>query len=182
MCHQRREKFLIYVNDLPNISDKLKFFLFADDTNIYYDSDDLIDIEKTVNQELRKLSQWLNINRLALNVGKTNFVIFRANKRIYHNVTLVLNRKAIEQKDHVKYLGVLVDEHLTWKHQIDNVSKKISRGVGILSKLRNFVDKDILINIYYCLVNSHLVYGIESWGSACATFSNKVVVLQKKQS
>ena len=97
-----------------------------------------------------------------------------------HNVTLILNRKAIEQKDHVKYLGVLVDEHLTWKHQIDNVSKKISRGVGILSKLRNFVDKDILINIYYCLVNSHLVYGIESWGSACATFSNKLVVLQKK--
>ena len=52
--------------------------------------------------------------------------------------------------------------------------------MGILSKLRNFVDKDILINIYYCLVNSHLVYGIESWGSACATFSNKLVVLQKK--
>ena len=93
--------FLIYVNDLPNISDKLRFFLFADDTNIYYDSDDLLELEKTVNQELRKLSQWLNINRLALNVGKTNFVIFRANKRVYHNVTLVLNRKAIEQKDHV---------------------------------------------------------------------------------
>ena len=79
--------FLIYVNDLPNISDKLRFFLFADDTNIYYDSDDLLELEKTVNQELRKLSQWLNINRLALNVGKTNFVIFRANKRIYHNIT-----------------------------------------------------------------------------------------------
>ena len=88
--------FLIYVNDLPNISDKLRFFLFADDTNIYYDSDDLIELENTVNHELRKLSQWLNINRLALNVGKTNFVIFRAKKKIYHNVTLILNRKAIE--------------------------------------------------------------------------------------
>ena len=50
-----------------------------------------------MNQELRKLSQWLNLNRLALNVGKTNFVIFRANKRVYQNVTLILNRKAIEQ-------------------------------------------------------------------------------------
>ena len=151
--------FLIYVNDLPNISDKLRFFLFADDTNIYYDSHDLIELEKTVNQELRKLSQWLNINRLALNVGKTNFVIFRANKKIYHNVTLIMNRKAIEQKDHVKYLGVLMDEHLNWKKQIANVTKKISRGIGILAKLRCYLDPKLLKNIYYCIVYSHLSYG-----------------------
>ena len=69
------------VNNLPNISDKLRFFLFTDDTNFYYDSKDLVELEKTVNQELRKLSQWLNLNKLALNVGKTNFVIFRANKK-----------------------------------------------------------------------------------------------------
>ena len=172
--------FLIYVNDLPNISDKLKFFLFADDTNIYYDSDDLVDIEKTVNQELRKLSQWLNVNRLALNVGKTNFVIFRANKRIYHNVTLVLNRKAIEQKDHVKYLGVLMDEHLNWKRQIANVTKKISRGIGILARLRSYLDPKLLRNIYFCIVYSHLSYGVEAWGSACPTDLEKILILQKK--
>ena len=116
--------FLLYINDLPNISDKLKFFLFADDTNIYYESDNLKSLEKIVNQELKSLSLWLNVNRLALNVSKTNFVIFRSSqKTMNHNVTLILNRKAIEQKDHVKYLGVLVDEHLTWKHQINNASK-----------------------------------------------------------
>ena len=117
--------FLIYVNDLPNISDKLRFFLFADDTNIYHDSDDLVELEKTMNQELRKLSLWLNKNRLALNAGKTNCVIFRANKRVYHNVKIILNRKAIKQKDHVKYFVILMDEHLNWKKQITNVTKKI---------------------------------------------------------
>ena len=111
----------------------------------------------------------MNINRLALNVGKTNFVIFRAKKKIYHNVTLILNRKAIEQKDHVKYLGVLMDEHLNWKKQIANVTKKISRGVGILAKLRGYVDPKLLKNIYHCIVFSHLSYGVEAWGSACAT-------------
>ena len=70
--------FLLYINDLPNISDKLKFFLFADDTNIYYESDNLKSLEKIVNQELKSLSLWLNVNRLALNVSKTNFVIFRS--------------------------------------------------------------------------------------------------------
>ena len=94
--------FLIYINDLPNISDKLQFFLFADDTNIYFDSFDLRYLEKTVNEELKKLCLWLNVNRLALNVSKTNFVIFRANKPLNHNVTLLMNKKAIEQKDHVK--------------------------------------------------------------------------------
>ena len=172
--------FLIYVNDLPNISDKLKFFLFADDTNIYYESDDLIELEKTVNQELRKLSQWLNINRLALNIGKTNFVIFRANKKIYHTVTLILNRKAIEQKDHVKYLGILMDEHLNWKKQIANVAKKISRGIGILAKLRSYLDPKLLTTIYYCIVYSHLSYGVEAWGSACASDLDKILILQKK--
>ena len=108
--------FLIYINDLPNISEKLNFFLFADDTNIYYESSDLAELEKTVNDELKKLSLWLNLNRLALNVGKTNFVIFRSpHKKSNRNVTLIMNKKALQQKDHVKYLGVLIDEHLNWK-------------------------------------------------------------------
>lgn len=132
-----------------------------------------------MNQELRKLSQWLNINRLALNVGKTNFVIFRANKRVYHNVTLILNRKAIEQKDYVKYLGVLMDEHLNWKKHIANVTKKISRGIGILAKLRSYLDPKLLKNIY-SIVYSHLSYSVEAWGSACATDLEKILILQKK--
>ena len=68
--------FLIYINDLPNISNKLSFFLFADDTNIYFESDDLVKIEKTVNEELKKLNLWLNINPLSLNISRTNFIIF----------------------------------------------------------------------------------------------------------
>ena len=63
-----------------------------------------------------------------------------------------MNRKAIEQKDHVKYLGILLDQHLNWKHQIINVSKKISHGVGILAKLRGQMNRNLRMNIYYCLV------------------------------
>ena len=173
--------FLIYINDLPNISEKLTFFLFADDTNIYYESKNLKEIEKTVNEELKKLSLWLNINRLALNVSKTNFVIFRSCQKILdHNVTLVMNRKALQQKDHVKYLGVLLDQHLKWKYQINNVALKISRGIGILAKLKPFLKVNLLKNIYYSLVYSHLSYGVLAWGSADKTLRNKLVVLQNK--
>ena len=70
--------FLLYINDLPNISNKLKFYLFADDTNIFFQNSNLDILEKTVNRELGKLTLWLNANRLALNISKTNFVIFAA--------------------------------------------------------------------------------------------------------
>ena len=65
--------FLIYINDLPNISNKLDFYLFADDTNIYYENESLEKLESTVNKELKKLYLWLSVNRLALNIEKTNF-------------------------------------------------------------------------------------------------------------
>ena len=111
--------FLIYINDLPNVSDKLSFFLFADDTNIYFESDDLLCLERTINNELKQLNLWLNVNRLALNIRKTNFVIFRtANRTLDHNVTLVINKKAIVEESYIKYLGVLIDCHLNWKQHI----------------------------------------------------------------
>ena len=65
--------FKIYINDLPNISKILNFYLFADDTNIYYESNSLQELEITINKELRKLYLWLNVNRLSLNIDKTNF-------------------------------------------------------------------------------------------------------------
>ena len=172
--------FLIYINDLPNISEKLNFFLFADDTNIYYESNNLLELQNTVNQELRKLVLWLNVNRLALNVEKTNFVIFRSTKTLSHSVTLLMNKKALSQKNHVKYLGVMIDEHLRWNFHTSHVASKISRGVGILAKLRNFMNLSLLKTIYYCLVYSHISYGIHAWGSACPTQTNKIIILIKK--
>ena len=173
--------FLLYINDLPNISKKLSFFLFADDTNLYYESDDLLELEKTMNNELKQLSLWLNVNRLALNIGKTNFVIFRGyRKPSNHNVTLLMNKKAIEQKSYIKYLGILIDEHLNWKEHISSTTKKISRSVGIICKLRLCLNSSLLLTLYYSLVYSHLNYGIHAWGSANKTELEKILVLQKK--
>ena len=128
--------FLIYINDLPNISDVLKFYLFADDTNIYYESNSL---QKTINKELNKLYLWLNVNRLSLNIDKTNFIIFHPfNKPMKKRITIKINKKAIKEKDSIKYLGVLIDSTLSWKQQILNLSKNISHAIGIIYKLDLF--------------------------------------------
>jgi len=136
--------FLLYINDLPNISQKLKFYLFADDTNIFYQSSNLEDLQTILNRELKKLSLWLNANRLALNISKTNFVIFAAKNKLLKNVTLLINKKAIQQKNYVKYLGVLIDSKLTFKDHIMAVSKKVSRITGAMYRIRNYVNDKTL--------------------------------------
>ena len=121
--------FLIYINDFHNSSAKFSFYLFADDTNLSYADKNLKSLEKTVNNELVRLSDWLNANKPTLNAKKSNFVIFRPHQRkmdrsvnilIFDNIYHILT--SLECKDHVKYLGVLLDSHWSWKYHIDNVA------------------------------------------------------------
>ena len=151
--------FLIYINDLPTISNKLDLYLFADD--IYYEVESPGNLEKKVNKELKNLHLWLSVNRLALNIEKTNFVIFHPfNKPLKYNVTIKIHKKAITEKQSIKYLGILIDSTLSWKDHITNLSKKLSRSIGILYKLRPFVNLKIMKNVYHALFYSHLVYSI----------------------
>ena len=123
--------FLIYINDLPNILEILKFYLFADDTNIYYVHDNLKKPERIINKELEWLNHWLNVNRLSLNISKTNFVIFHPfNKPMKNYITLKINKMVICEEKYVKYLGLLIDATLSWDPHIDNLSKKIARALG----------------------------------------------------
>ena len=168
--------FLFYINDLPNISNKLKFYLFADDTNIFFQSSNLEMLQKTVNRELKKLSLWLNANRLALNISKTNFVIFAAKNKPLKNVTLTLSKKAIQQTDYVKYLGILIDSRLTFSQHIATISKKISRVTGLMYRIRSCVNNKTLTMIYYSLIYPHLLYGIPIWGNAVDIYLNPLLL------
>ena len=118
----------IYINDLPNISDKLEFFLFADDTNIYYEANDLDSIQRVMNDELKKLQDWLITNRLALNISKTNFTIFSAPNKPLKYVTLLMSKKAIEEKKCIKYLGVIIYSKLSFFQHTGSI-KNIYRGL-----------------------------------------------------
>ena len=134
--------FLLYANDIQYSSDKFKFYLFADDTNILYADKDIKSLETLVNCELRMVCKWLTANRLTLNIDKSNYVIFRPYQKrltlkpkivIYDNV---LSKSVhLECKDYVKYLGVLIDCGLSWKFHIEHIVVKISRLVGIIANL-----------------------------------------------
>ena len=91
---------------------------------MYYESKSLIDMEKTINKEISKLYLWLNINRLSLNIDKTHFIILRPyNTTLEKQITIKINKKAINEQCFIKYLGVLIDSKLTWKH-VSKISRQ----------------------------------------------------------
>ena len=137
--------FLIYMNDLPYVSKALQFYLFADDTSIYYDANDLITLQKVINRELRKVRKWLEANKLASNISKTNYVIFHSpSKKINEFIKIKLGWKAINQVNCVKYLGIFIDSTLSWKPLVTELSKKLARNCGIFFKIRHYVNPDTL--------------------------------------
>ena len=179
--------FLIYINDIHNSSDKFSFYLFADDTNLLYADKNLKSLEETVNNELLKVSEWLNANKLTLNAKKSNYVIFRpyqrklgysVNIKMFDNSTHTFT--SLECKEHGKYLGILLDSNLSWKFHIEYVALKISKIIGVIARLRHFVPFCTLLNIYSSLIFPYLSYGLAAWGQAAKTHLLKLLVLQKR--
>jgi len=173
--------FLLYINDISVPSKILKFHLFADDTNILYANKCLKSLETVVNAELKRLHEWLIVNKLTLNIKKSNFIIFsHSRKKSSHQVNLKIDGVSLERKEYVKYLGILLDCHLTWKSHIDLISDKISKTMGLISKLRHFVPTSTLLTIYRSLIHPYLTYGLCAWGQAYKTHLQKILLLQKK--
>ena len=173
--------FLIYVNDLATVSKLAAIILFADDTNLIYKGKSYQDILQFINNDLRKISDWFKINKLALNETKTNYVIFHLrHKKPPNDFTIQLNDINLERVTYTKFLGVLIDENLAWNHHISYVSSKVSRATGLLAKLKHYLPKYALMTIFNSLCVSHLSYAITAWGSAPPSTVNRLVTLHKK--
>ena len=106
--------FLIYINDLSKICCFTTPFLFADDTNLLHHNKDPKILEKEINQDLDKISEWLKANRLSLNIKKTHYMVF-TNKRCAIDITLTIDGSKIESTQQTKFLGVIIDDKLNWK-------------------------------------------------------------------
>ena len=109
--------FLVYINDLHTCVKHSKTYHFADDTNILHSHKSLDSLARNMNYDLRNLSVWLKANKLCLNVKKTELIIFRPrSKKLDYTLKFKLDGKRLIPTQAVKYLGVLLDEHLHWKN------------------------------------------------------------------
>jgi hypothetical protein len=171
--------FLIYINDIPNAVSSSNPFLFADDTALLYSDSNPKYIESRVNLDLHHLLNWLHANKIALNATKTEVIIFRnPKKQLNYDVKLKLNGKYLLPSSHVKYLGILIDEHLAWNFHLNSLATKLRKTNGIISKLLHFVPRSTMRSIYFALFHSHISYASIVWGQNISNTS-RIFLLQK---
>ena len=154
---------------------------FADDTNILFIKKSLKKINRYINRDLKIPCQWIRSNKLSLNSGETEIIIF---KRKHQVITKHLKFRVSGQKINptisVKYLGVFLNDSLTWATDLSNLTPKLNRAIGLLAKIRYYTPKSLLIAIYYSRFNSHLIDVCQIWGQAKSNLFKKVQKLQEK--
>ena len=118
--------FLIYINDLPNAT-KCQTTLFADDTNLHISNKDLTILENEANKELKKIDNWMKCNKLSVNYSKTSYMII-SNKCLKSSACKInINNTEIKCVEYVRYLGILLDNKLSWRSHVSSLCNKISK-------------------------------------------------------
>ena len=173
--------FLIYINDLHKAIKYSTTLHFADDTNLLAVNDSLKKLQKQVNLDLRFLYKWLKANKISLNASKTELLLFRhPNKVINYDLKIKINGKKLVPSNFVKYLGILIDCHLNWHIHTNDLSTRLSRAIGMLSKIRHYVKFETLRMSYYGIFSSILLYGSQIWGQISNQGIRKLQTLQNK--
>ena len=182
--------FLLYINDLPS-SVRFESILFADDTTFQISADNLKDLYSITNIELKKAHQWFNSNLLTLHVQKTNLMIFAPpNKKLQNNIdqelSLSLDGEKIDrvgtgcQNNHVKFVGLSIDDKLSWEVHIKNICRKLSFCQFTLSRIKHIVPSCAKLKIYNSLCKSYMEYGIMAFGATYAYRKAPIIRIQKK--
>ena len=154
--------------------------LFADDSNLFINGTDVRKIELELNEELRNVASWLKINKLSLNVNKTQYMVFTRKLNKLEDIVLRVEGQTIERVTETKFSGVIIDEKLTWRNHVNYISTKIAKGIGILIKARFCLSKETLVSLYYTFIYPYLTYCNSVWGDLFLYNLNRLHVLQKK--
>ena len=178
--------FLIYINDLPQAVQDSSVTMYADDTSLCQQSNDLTQLNEAINSDLRKLDTWLQGNKLSLNVAKTHAMLISTKQK--HNslksrnevLELKIRDNELEVVQKTKYLGVQIDSSLDWREQTKAVSTKVSRAIGFLRHAKSFLPKESLKTLYTGIVEPHFRYCCSVWGCAGSTDINQLQKLQNR--
>ena len=174
--------FIIYINDLAEASDMFNIIMYADDTTLtstiitFSDNTNNDNVEASLNAELRKINEWLQINKLSLNISKSKYMIFQKVDKDVQHLTLNIDNTNIERVYELKKLGLILDANLNWKKHLGKISNQCSKKIGILNKLKHTLPQEIKIILYNSLILPHINYCIMAWGF----HSNRILKLQKK--
>ena len=172
--------FLICINDLANTCKASLPILFADDTNIFTSGRNQHELESNINDELCRISAWLKVNKLSLNIKKTHYMIFTTKNLYTCTISLNIDGHPITEVSKTKFLGVIIDNKLKWNEHITFIGHKISRGIGMIIKARKVLNSSALIVLYYSFIYPYLICCNHVWGSTYEGRLDNLHLLQKK--
>lgn len=156
---------------------------FADDTTVFHSGPDLNTLFNDINKDLDKLFHWLCANKLCLNVNKSKYMIFSPTT-INTNLDIKIRNEVLKRIDSttdetsLKFLGIHMDEHLTWNAHISAISTKLIRAIFCINKIKHFLPFEALLTLYYSLIHCHFSYGILAWGNS--HHLDRLIKLQKR--
>jgi hypothetical protein len=173
--------FIIYINDLSDCLIYAKGILFADDTTLYQSSNNISELHINMNLEMCRLADWFRANKLLLNAMKSNYMFF-TNVRIgqNYNYQIRIGNDLIERKTCVKFLGIHIDDHLTWHDHIKICKSKIAGSIYVISRIKHIIPRKYIRTLYFTMIYPYLSNGIQLWGSAYAVHRKPLIISQKR--
>ena len=172
------------MNDIEVVSTAFDAILFADDSTFITTINTSLtakqldrNFESKMNIELEKIYDWLIVNKLSLNIKKTKYMLFHTiNTKFTFVPKLVINSITLERVENFNFLGLTINENLSWKPHMDKIANKISKSGGVINRMKHFLPTSILRMIYCSTIQSNLMYSLLVWGYDC----NRLVKIQKK--
>ena len=174
--------FLIFINDLPNCSPLGNFRIFADDTNSFFHCNNIDELISTGKLIMSALNTWFSANKMTLNTDKSTFTIFKSSRKIIPNIpdSIKFLNMEIKRTPTIKFLGLILDENLSWNPHINDLCSKLKSLFHIFYYIRDYISKKDIQTIYYSLIYSRIKYGINIFGNAGSVKIKKLQTLQNQ--
>jgi hypothetical protein len=170
--------FLIYINDLPNVINKTSLpILFANDTSILLAQPSITDLNNIMQNIFETLNKWFITNHLSLNFNKTHFIQFTAKKNTTAYLKIGIGNKLVTSTACTKFLGIWINENLSWDNHIEILIRKLSMAGYIIRSAKTYMSTSTLIIIYHAFFHSLMIYGIIFWGNS--PHSKKIFTYKK---
>ena len=171
--------FLLYINDLPSlVKTNNNFVLFTDDTSLIISNLDPINIRNDANKTLQLIQEWFGTNLISLNWEKPHFMRFSTKINFIDDFGIKYKDKRVTSVETIKFLGLNLDNSLSWKKQVESIIPKLSTAIFAMRIVQPFLSLDSLKLIYYSYFHTILSYGVIFWGNS--SHSNSIFRMQKK--
>ena len=152
--------------------------MYADDTCLTASTIDPEMLQFKLKHDLEVVRSWLHVNKLiTLNIKKTKYLIIASNYRLNQmkrNFEINVHDQSLSRVGSYGYLGIVVDETLSWQTQVDTMVRKVSAGLGVSKKVYDFLPCQTLVRIYEALVLPYFDYCSEVWGSLGKHLSDRL--------